>query len=84
MFFLEQEGLLKLVDEVNLWKEKRTDERLFLPSITNTIQYANRYFLEGASFIMTKTSGTGPGKPLIGARFATLFRYFFLITMTIN
>ena len=67
---------MKLVDEVNLWKEKRTDERFFLPSLTNTIQYANCYFLEGASFIIL-TSGTGPRKPLIGARFATLFRYEF-------
>jgi hypothetical protein len=70
-----QEALLKLVDEITLWRGKQVEERFIFASITSTLKYANRFFLEGGSFLATRTTGTGIGKPLLGSRCATLFRF---------
>lgn len=64
-----------MVDEVNVWREKRTEERYIFSAIISTLKYANRYFLEGGSFVASKTTATGFAKPLISTRFGTLFRY---------
>jgi hypothetical protein len=79
MCFFYQEGFLKMADEVIQWKEKRTNDRILFSALVSTFAYANRYFLEGGSFIATKTSGTGSGKPLIGARFGTIFRFVLFV-----
>lgn len=75
MIYNYQESLLKMTDEVNQWRTKKTEERFIVSSMMSTLRYANRYFLEGGSYIATKTTGTGAGKPLIGTRFASLFRF---------
>ena len=65
---------MKVVDEVIRWRERRIEDRFLSSAMVSTFYYANRYFLEGGSFVATKTTGTGTGKPLIGARFGTIFR----------
>jgi hypothetical protein len=71
MYSFYQEGLLKLVDEVTLWRERRVDEKNIFSALLHSLRYVHRFLLEGGS----KSCGMGSGKPLMASRFGTLFRY---------
>jgi hypothetical protein len=54
LYYFYQDGLLKLVDEVTLWRERKMDENVVFSSMLNTLALCSSLFSRGWVFHRNK------------------------------